>query len=182
MHYPPWLEKILKFTSLKWLKMHYNHTPWLEKNLKFTSLEMAKNAIQSSTRENISQGFQCHFPQNQGNSRFSRSPSQIQCFSRVSRFSRSGSNADNVCPSDLKQLGETLMSLSFGRKFDQSLCSLRYIKYINQLTTTVSKIKPEYLPPTSRATYCHSLHVYIQIWIWRHLEPNVMDPKEQVGD
>ena len=87
-------------------------------------------------------------------------------------------NHNNVCPSDLKQPGETLMSLSFGGKCDKSLCSLKYIKYINQLTTTVSKIKPESLPPTSRATYFHSLRVYIQIWIWRHLEPNVIEPKE----
>ena len=62
--------------------MHYNHPPWLEKILKLTSLEMAKNALQSSMGENKCQGFSGHFPQNQGNSKFSRSPFQIQGFSR----------------------------------------------------------------------------------------------------
>ena len=70
------------------------------------------------------------------------------------------------------------MFLTFGGKYDQSLCLLRYTKYINQLTSTVSNIKPESLPPTSRATYFHSLCVYLQIWIWRHLEPNKIDPKQ----
>ena len=65
--------------------MHYNHPPWSEKIFKLTSLEMAKNALQSSM------GFSGHFPKNQGNSRFSRSPFQMQGFSR---FSRSGSNPD----------------------------------------------------------------------------------------
>ena len=36
---PPWLEKILNFTRLKWLKMHLNCPPWLEKILKFTHLK-----------------------------------------------------------------------------------------------------------------------------------------------
>ena len=35
---PPWLEKILKFTALIWLKMHSNCPPWYEKIFKFTAL------------------------------------------------------------------------------------------------------------------------------------------------
>ena len=36
---PPWLEKILKCTELKWLEMHFNCPPWLEKILKCTGLK-----------------------------------------------------------------------------------------------------------------------------------------------
>ena len=32
LNFPPWLEIFLKFTCLKWLKMHLN-CPWLEKFL-----------------------------------------------------------------------------------------------------------------------------------------------------
>ena len=41
MHFncPPWLEKILKCTGLKWLEMHFNCPPLLEKILKCTGLK-----------------------------------------------------------------------------------------------------------------------------------------------
>ena len=42
---PPWLEKILKFTCLKWLKMVLNYPPWLEKILKFTCLKWLKMVL-----------------------------------------------------------------------------------------------------------------------------------------
>ena len=44
MHYnhPPLLEKILKFTCLKWL-------PWLEQIFEIYMSEMAKNTLESST-------------------------------------------------------------------------------------------------------------------------------------
>ena len=58
---------------------------WVGENFEIYISEMAKNALQSSM------GFSGHFPKNQGNSRFSRSPFQMQGFSR---FSRSGSNPD----------------------------------------------------------------------------------------
>ena len=47
--YPPWLEKILKFTHLKWLKIHLNCPPWLEKILKFTHLKWIKSTLELST-------------------------------------------------------------------------------------------------------------------------------------
>ena len=112
---------------------------------------------------------------------FGRSKGSIVKLMKSSQQFKSTSqifNSDHVHQSDLKQPGEILMFLTFGGKYDQSLCLLRYTKHINQLTYTVSNIKPESLPPTSRATYFHSLRVYLQIWIWRHLEPNKMDPKQ----
>ena len=39
---PPWLEKILKYTCLNWLKMRSNYPPWMEKNLKCTYLNCLK--------------------------------------------------------------------------------------------------------------------------------------------
>ena len=40
---PPCLEKILKFTCRKWLKMHLNYCPlWLDKFFKFTLIEWLK--------------------------------------------------------------------------------------------------------------------------------------------
>ena len=37
--YPPWLENLLKFIVMKWLKMHFSYPPWLEKILKFTVMK-----------------------------------------------------------------------------------------------------------------------------------------------
>jgi len=34
-NHPPWLEKILRVSHLKWLRMAYNHPPWYEKILRF---------------------------------------------------------------------------------------------------------------------------------------------------
>ena len=46
---PPWLEKILKYTSLKCLKTHLNCPPWLENNLKDISLKCLKIHLKLST-------------------------------------------------------------------------------------------------------------------------------------
>ena len=83
---------------------------------------------------------------------------------------------DNINLNELKIAGDELMSLTFGGKADQKLCSLRYTKYFNQLTTSTSKTHPETLPPTSRSTYFHSLRVYLQVSIWRHLGEDGLNP------
>ena len=41
LNYPPLFEKILKFTFLKRLKIILNHSPWLEKCLKFTFINLS---------------------------------------------------------------------------------------------------------------------------------------------
>ena len=46
LNYPQWLEIFLKFATLKWLKMHSNCPPWLENILKFTALKWLKTCIQ----------------------------------------------------------------------------------------------------------------------------------------
>ena len=39
---PPWLEKILKFTLLKWLKMHLKSSTMVGENFEISTSEMAK--------------------------------------------------------------------------------------------------------------------------------------------
>ena len=39
-NFPPWLEKIMRSTALKWLQMHSNcRPPWLEKIMRCTALK-----------------------------------------------------------------------------------------------------------------------------------------------
>ena len=42
LNYPPWLEEILKFTCLKWLKMHLNYPPMVGENFEISWSQMAK--------------------------------------------------------------------------------------------------------------------------------------------
>lgn len=58
------------------------------------------------------------------------------------------------------------MSILFGGKSSQTLCSLRHSILIKKVTSATSFVTPERLPPTASATKYHSLRVYYQIMTW----------------
>ena len=78
---------------------------------------------------------------------------------------------------DIERAGQKLMALMYGGKEDDNLSNLRYAKYMNQLSISTSKLRPEILPPTNRAASFHSLRVYLQVYFWRHLSTDGLDPE-----
>ena len=68
------------------------------------------------------------------------------------------------------------MSLFMVKTCDD-LADLRYSKYMNMAAKS-SKMKPEALPPTKRATHFHSLRVYLQLHECNNLNFEVLKPEE----
>ena len=59
---------------------------------------------------------------------------------------------------EIAEVGYTIFKLLYGGKSEDSLNKLRYFKYLDMACKGI--IEPEILPPTQRAAYFHSLHVY----------------------
>jgi hypothetical protein len=76
------------------------------------------------------------------------------------------------------EAGCKLFVIIYGGKKNDSLSNLRYVKYM-QMVTTSKKIEPHKLPPTARAAYFHSLRVHLQVVIWK--TPSVHLPAIQWG-
>ena len=62
--------------------------------------------------------------------------------------------------------GCKLFILMYGVKKNDSLSNLRYVKYM-QMVTSSKKIEPHKLPPTARAAFFLSLCVHFQVVIWK---------------
>ena len=82
--------------------------------------------------------------------------------------------ADHFLKADASQeeIGEAgifLMKLMYGGILTDTLGSFRYVKYMK---ITSAKQKFEDLPPTERAAYFHSLHVYHQVCELNTVEEN----------
>ena len=71
----------------------------------------------------------------------------------------------------VEQVGEADVSLFvivFGGKQSDSLTTLRYAKYM-EMVSSAKAIDPQKLPPTVRAAHYHSLHVHLQVLLWKNL-------------
>ncbi len=72
----------------------------------------------------------------------------------------------NDVEADSEIIGEAgckLFILMYGRKKNDSLSNLRYVKYM-QMVTSSKKIEPHELPPTARAAFFFIACVYISKW------------------
>ena len=87
----------------------------------------------------------------------------------------------NDVEADSEMIGEAgckLFILMYGGKKNDSLSNLRYVKYM-QMVTSSKKIEPHKLPPTARAAFFHSLRVHLQVVIWK--SPSVHLPPTEWG-
>ena len=57
---------------------------------------------------------------------------------------------------------------------DTSLERAPYLKFQKQAAK--GKINPDCLPPTENATTQHSLHVHLQVVVWKHLNTSILKP------
>ena len=74
--------------------------------------------------------------------------------------------------------GETVLVKLYGGKDDDSLNTLRHVKYVQKLSGATSSLQPNKLPPTSAAAKFHSLRTYFQVQEWLHLgsTETILDP------
>ena len=77
----------------------------------------------------------------------------------------------------LEQAGEKAMVDVYGGKVTDSLNKLRYIKYVQKLSTSSTAFQACKLPPTSAAAKFHSQRTYYQVQEWIHLDEKIdLDP------
>ena len=85
---------------------------------------------------------------------------------------------------DVCTAGCRLFVVLYGGKSHESLQNLRYVKFMEMVSTS-SNIDPQKLPPTENAANFHSLRVHLQVMIWKMLNIDELDPKQwgwrQVG-
>jgi len=72
-------------------------------------------------------------------------------------------------------VGVQLFVIVFGGKQSDSLNTLRYAKYM-EMVASAKNSNPQKLPPTARAAYYHSLHVHLQVILWKELTTDSLDP------
>ena len=78
-------------------------------------------------------------------------------------------NCSNVTQEQLAKAGLRLLVSMYQGKSEDSLNRRRYARYMHLVSDSVSKIKPEILPPKERAAHFHCLRVYLQVTQWKHL-------------
>ena len=57
--------------------------------------------------------------------------------------------------------GTRLFVITYGGKKKDSLNSLRYIKFMEMVSSSKSPLDPQKLPPTERAAHYHNLWVHL---------------------
>ena len=62
--------------------------------------------------------------------------------------------------------GEKALVVLYGGKTDDTLDTLRHVKYIQKLSSCTTTLQPNKLPPTSAAAQFHSLRTYHQVQEW----------------
>ena len=55
---------------------------------------------------------------------------------------------------------------------------LRYIKFMEMVSSSKASLDLQKLPPTERAAHYHSLRVHLQFIICKELSNNILDPKQ----
>jgi len=82
------------------------------------------------------------------------------------------------CNATVEQVGEVgvqLFVIVFGGKQSDSLNTPRYAKYM-EMVSSAKTIDPQKLPPTARAAHYHSLHVHLQVILWKELTTHFVVP------
>ena len=72
--------------------------------------------------------------------------------------------------------GLPLLSVVYGGQPTDSLDRLRYLQYLSVTSTSSVPLKPERLPPTSRAAIFHLFRVHCQVAQWKTLSTKSIDP------
>jgi len=84
----------------------------------------------------------------------------------------------SMTPEEVGRAGIRLFTILFGGKDDDSLNSLRYVKFIEMVSAS-KVVDPQKLPPTERAALFHSLRVHLQVMLWKTLTDELQfDPKQ----
>ena len=83
---------------------------------------------------------------------------------------------DGHSPEEVDTVGKRLMALVYGDE-SAELTRLRYTRY-QAMIVQKATIDPRRLPPTANAARQHSRRVYLQTSRWRHMDDNLMDPRE----
>ena len=73
----------------------------------------------------------------------------------------------------IQTAGFEAMQITYGCG-DTHLERARYLKFQKQASK--GKIDPDRLPPTENAAAQHSLRVYLQVAVWKHLNTSVLEP------
>jgi len=55
---------------------------------------------------------------------------------------------------------------------------LRYIRYMQLVANSVTRPRPERLPPTERAAYYHLMRVHLQVMQWQTLQTDCLTPTD----
>ena len=76
-------------------------------------------------------------------------------------------NNKDATKSDIIVAGEKSLLPLYNERSEQSLDSLRYLRFCQKITKGTSFLQPERLPPPSAAAVYHSLRVYHQVQQWR---------------
>ena len=81
--------------------------------------------------------------------------------------------------------GEKVIVDLYGGKPTDTLNELRYVRYVQKMSTSKKAVQPSNLPPTASAAKFHSMRTYYQTYLWMNLaeEPNSgLDPTSWVWE
>ncbi len=65
-------------------------------------------------------------------------------------------------------MGARLFVILFGGKHGDTLNYLRYVKYLEMVSSS-KIVDPQKLPPTQRSAHFHSLRVHLLVMLWKRL-------------
>ena len=72
--------------------------------------------------------------------------------------------------------GLELLVALYGGKQDETLTLLRYRMYCRMVTDSLSRLKPQRLPPTEHAAKFHVMRTHLQAVRWSTLNSRALDP------
>ena len=78
----------------------------------------------------------------------------------------------NATVEQVGEVGVQLFVIVFGGKQSDSLNTLRYM----EMVASAKNIDPQELPPTATAAHHYSLHVHLQVILWKELTTDSLDP------
>ena len=62
-------------------------------------------------------------------------------------------------------IGARLFVITYGGKQEDALNNLRYMKFMEMVSSSKASLDPQKLPPTERAAHYYSLQVHLQVII-----------------
>ena len=78
--------------------------------------------------------------------------------------------AADIFATEIASAGEKALVAIYNGKKDDSLNSLRLIRYTEKVAKSFSRVEPKSLPPTSAAAKYHSYRVFFQVCDWKNTE------------